>query len=1279
MSKNMTEQKRVEYHINGNEWIQAHGGDIIVTTGSGGGGGGKGGGNASVARAAVEAANTLQASAVVKIIEVLAEGQIEGLCGGAKGIYINDTPLQNSDGSYNFTNVLWDYRVGLPDQDYMQGFSNVEAEISVATDVSIASNNIVRTVSATNIDAVRVTIQLPNGLSSQDTTTGDINGSVADIRIDRKLTSSGTWAVAGYYEIYGKTMNPYEVQYLIDRPGASGTWDVRVVRLNADPGANVNNQTRFERLTEIQYIQLQYDDTAYVGVAINAESVGNSIPHRSYLVKGARVQIPSNYNPVTRVYTGIWNGTFTTAWTDNPAWCLYDMLTNTRYGMGEFVSASNVEKYSFYDAGVYSDELVNDGNGGTEPRFTFNARIAAQDQFWRAAYLCAGTMHSTLVYLNSMYVLIQDRPSDPVKTISKDNVINGKFKRKSSSREERHTAVNVTWNNRADRHLQVVSTVEDTAGIARYGYYPVDIAAYGATTEGQAIRHGKYVLYTELNQVHQVAFEMTFDGFDLIQGDVIKILDEDWANIQQAGRLTTAIGAGGTTVVFDRPITITPGSTVSITMPDGSGIQTRAINETSGVRSSVTILTNFTMVIPVDSQFLVETSTVSAKQYKIMGVKQTDINVVEVQCVEHDPTKYSFIETGIAVPSPIFSNAIRTVVLPPTLLVFAEESSVLPNGNPQRNLRLTWTPPLGTVKGYKVVWCRENGEVTTTFTALPQLLITAEQDGSYYFDIFSTDYNNNNSGTALPGEYVFDSSIAASSILGDFNPVVDLYVTGTSGLIWAADDLIVSWIDDVTNTVPTVSYKVEVKTTLGVLLHTEEVFEKSFNYSLWLNTGEGGPRASVIINVYPRDASSRYGPVNTKTFTNPPPAAVSGLGVIGSYKSVSVSWGALNEPDLKGYLVWRSTTAGFTPSGGNLISDQTNNVLSDIGLANATTYYYKVAAYDFFSRNEVGTGLNVVATSAALTLDENNTNEYLLNGVTWTPNSPSVNSVAWSAATVVKTGGTSSGASWSITAGNAAWTSGVLYVYYIEGETILRSTSSVAAAIADNKIIVATYRGGTNLEVGNGKAYMDGGFIIAGTIAAAQLVTGTAVITQTAQIANAIIDNAKIVDATIDTLKLKNGSVTSYSTFYNSSVAVGQSSSNAPTVNQVLVNVSVTPGSSMYTPTPIGLTGPFSGLVHVFIDVNRNSSVPITVEMSVTVSFYNADNSFRTSVVKTVINTMAGTVTGTVLVPVMISQTPGEITRIGTVAAKAYSVGTTPINLSLSVGPVYGCQLINLR
>ena len=1266
------------------EWFQAEGSIAIF----GAKGGGKGGGGGS-SRAAQEADNNLRASAIVKVVEVVAEGQIEGICGGAQGIYINDTPLQNSDGSWNFTSVQWDYRVGLPSQDYMPGFSSVESETSVASPVTIAANNIVRTVSDIAIDAARVTIQLPNGLYDQNTTNGDINGSSLNFRIDYKLTSSGTWTTGGTYTISGKTTSPYEVQYLINRPAGTGLWDIRVVRLTADSNrASLKNDMRWERKTDLQYIKLAYNDTAVVGIAVDAASVGNSIPSRAYLIKGLRIQVPSNYNPVTRVYTGGWNGTFITAWTDNPAWCLYDTLVNSRYGMGQWISASDIEKYSFYDAGVYSDELVNDGKGGTEPRFAFNARIAAQEPYWKIAQMIAGCMRANLLYINDKFMVVQDRPMSPVKTITNENVKDGKFIRKGSARSERHTAFNVTWNNRADRHLQVVSTVEDTAGIARYGYYPIDIAAFGATTEGQAIRAGRWAMYTELNQVHQLTFEMTFDGFDLLPGDVIKVMDKDWANVTQGGRVTSAVTS--TTVNLSTPVTLSAGSTISVNMPDGSGIQSRNITQTSGTLSTITIGSAFSMTLPVDTVYVIET-VIAAKQFKIINIKQTDVNSISLECVEHDPNKYAWVETGVLAPSPIFSNAVNVVVKPPTNLVFKEESYIDAAGLSQRQVRASWTPPSQTIKGYRVYHVMNGSNANSTFVDTPSILIDAKVDGLVELSIYSVGFNGNESGMPLTGNYYVDSTKSAGSILGTFNAVQSFWVTGTTSLTWNQDDLSVSWIDNVANTTPTNGYKVQVLDVNNTLLREVIVDKPLYIYSLTDNyndaishaTTNGQPaRASVQIKVWPRDASLRFGPAATKTFTNPPPAAPTSVVATGSFMAATVTYVPPADLDVRGALIWRGTTVGFTPSSANLVYEGTSNQFSETGLANSTTYYYKIALYDAFSRDLAGAGLNVATSGAVLTLDANNTNEYRISGATWTPNSPSANSVAWSACTAIKSVGTSAGTTWSVTAGNAAWSSGVLYIYYTEGETIFRSTTSVTNAVAPNKIIVATYRGGTNLEIGDGRAYMDGGFIIAGTVAAAQLVTGSAVITTSAQIANATLTNAMLVDATIDTLKLKNGSVISFSAVSNGSTAsIGPVSANGQTSGVTLGSGSVTPATNIYVPSPIGIAGPFSGVVSIYMDATRSTTTAIAIQVSTNLYVYTSGGALRYSYPLSNVTSVSGTQKTTICLTTAVTCYPGDRISVGDVTIGGVSVVVISGSYSMqfSVGPFLTISQINLR
>ena len=1397
---------------------------------SSGAGGGKGGGGA---RAAVEAENTLRSAAVARIVEVVSEGPIEGLVGGARGIYLNDTPLQNADGSYNFPRAEWDNRLGLPSQDFMPGFPAVQSEVLVNTAVSIVSNDIIRAVSAANIDAVLVTIQLPQGLNAQDTTSGDLNGSSVQFRIDRRL-GVGAWSTVGTYTITGKTNAAYEASYRVQRPAGAGVWSVRVTRITADPAANVRNQTNFQRLTEIQEVKITYADAAVVGIAADAESFGNTIPKRAYLVAGRTLRIPNNYNPVTRVYTGNWSGTLSnsTIAVNNAAWVLLDVLTNTRYGCG--IPDADIDLFSFYDASVYNDGTVTftpaGGSPTNEPRFTFDARIADRPDRLKVIKAIAGSMNANLIYWNGKWTLIQDRPTSPTKLVTKANVIDGKFTYRSSPLAERHTAFNVAFNRREDRHLEDVITVEDTAGIARYGYNPVDIAAYGCTTEGQAIRTGKWALDTELNQTELVEFEMGINGFDLAPGDVISVFDEDYANTVGGGKI---VSADGTTVVLDRAVTLSTGSTITVLLEDGYTLETRNITQTTGTLSTITVTAAFSQRLYQQADFVVTVAT-APRQFRVTDITNGEPGQVLVKGVFHDPNKYSRVELGINLPAKIFSNAVRTVVRPPTGLVVAEESGLLPNGQPQRRLRVQWTPPANsTVATYLMTWSVNNGNQVKTEVQQNVAFINADQDGLYNFSVQSRDYNGNLSGNSLNGTYSLSIAGTSASVLAPAN------LRLKNGTTWNTADLVVIWDDNAGNTAPTAEYRVEVLTTGDALLRTEFVTRREYAYTIDKNQSDGGHRTAIRIRVSARDAAGRWststvqtfsgslssvsvaglavkdvggltftnldldvvwtatlnaapfvdspdfkhfkvevlngavvkrtefvrvaayqytfamnvqdngqntpsasiiirvtavntlgidsavhsatfvpaapptptslvvapgggttfnekdlevtwtattgsqaydtlnlfksyqvevlngatlrrteqlntnryvysldknsadnsalpihnpvvrvscvnvynqvgsalsvtftaatpptpsglgvnpgggsaftrrdlefiwtatfnsqtfersslfksyqvevlngatlrrteqvavprsaytlaqnaadnggtpirnplvrvrcvnvfnqtGATTEVTFTNAAPATVGSVTATPSFKGMMVSWAAPSDPDIEGYYVWRGTTAGFTLDASTLVYEGLATDFSDIGLADSTVYHYRVAAFDGYGRNVTGAGMNVSTPVNATTLAGVSSNEYRLDGVTWTPNSPSANSIAWSACTVIKLNGVGAGNTWSITAGNAAWTTGILYIYYTEGNTTLQSTTSLPTAIADNKIIVATYRGGTNLEAGNGRAFMDGSFIIAGTIGAGQLVTGTAVITQAAQIGDTIITPGKL-------------------------------------------------------------------------------------------------------------------------------------------------------------------------
>jgi len=1094
--------------------------------------GAKGGGGASTP---VYAPNTLATRAIVRVVDIPSEGEIEGFVGGGRGIFINGTPLINADGTSNFTRAAFETRVGLPDQPYLAGFPFVENEVTVNTEITF-SDAVIRSVSSAAVDAVRVTIGFPEGLVEQ-LANGDMVGATVQIALDHKLSSSGAWINYATHTISDVSYSATSLSYLVPRPAGAGLFDVRARRLTADTTVpTLRNTTQWTRMTEIQDVKLSYNDSAVVGLAVDAEAIGGATPTRGYLIKGVRCRVPVNYDPETREYTGIWNGAFKTAWTDNPAWCLYDMFTHPRYGMGEFISESMVDPFGFYDAAVYNDELVDDGFGGLEPRYTFNAVLDTRTEHLRLLNMMASSMRASLLHMRGQVVLIQDRPADPVMSVNNSNVIDGVFNYKSSSLQERSTAFHVTYNDRTDSYLQNIVTIDasTTTGAFqtqlenaqnRYGYNPTEILAVGTVTQGQARRAGLWAADTVLNQTEIVQFKMGYEGFAVKPGDIVQVYDEEYTTTPGQGRLVSVVGS---TVTLDRPINIVPGSSIDVALADGT-LQRRSIVETSGSLSVVTVDTPFSSAVSLQSPFILRT-TVEPRQFRIIGIRQEEPHIISIEAVYHDPNKYSRIELGLNIPAPVFSAAQPTITTAPTSLSFREiqvnnaDDGV--NGF-RRSLAISWIAPIaGIPLRYVVRYRIDGGAWQSVETGNRSHVIEPAVTGFYEVEVFTISVQGN-VGPSTSGTYTISTLGGSLSLL--YAPT-SLQVVG-GGTTFLGNSLDVEWtypasnIDVLDATLR--DFQVQIVDASGpTVLRTEYRpavglgLRQTFSYTMAMNESDGGPRRNIQVQVRCRDMSGNLSTAASVAFANPAPAAVTGFTTVGSFGSNFLSWNANTEGDLRGYIVWRGTSAGFTPSSVNRVFDGYATSMVDSGLPDGTTYYYKIAAYDSFGRSDAGTGLNIVTSSSVTTRDAATPNEYMLTGVTWTPNSPSTNRVAWTACTAIKTGGTGAGGTWAIAAGDAPWTSGVLYLYYEEGNTTISSTSSIVTATGASKVIVATYRGGTNLEHGDGRAYIDGSLVLAGTVGAAQLVTGSAVITESAQIANAIVTGDMVVDGTLEANKL---------------------------------------------------------------------------------------------------------------------------------------------------------------
>ena len=955
--------------------------EIIVSRVIGSGGGGKGGG-----RTPVESKNTLQSSANVRVLELLSEGECVGLVNGPKSIFLNNTPVVAEDDTKNYTGVVYDERFGLASQSPMTGFPSAESEVVVNTEIRTDLSPI-RAVSDGTVDAVRVTISLPAGLRKLEDN-GDIVENSVTVAIDHRIAGGSWMQVGANIEFKGKANGAYEKNFYVPRPvTGNGIWEVRCRRISPDAtGSKDLKTTMFQRMTEIQEVKLEYPNCAYVGIAVDAESVGDSIPERMYLFDGIKCPVPSNYDPISRTYSGNWDGgSFKYEWTNNPAWVLYDLLTNTRYGMGsDELNQDTIDVWSFYRAAKYNDEFVPDGRGGSEPRFTFDSPIVQRTEAFKILQMIAGMMKATLVYSGGLITLCQDRPAQPSKLVSNSNVIGGRFTRATSALSTRYTAVNMTWSDKNDRYLPKIHTLEDAAGIAKYGYTLTSTAAYGATSEGQARRAAKWALYTAQNQTKTISYESSLAQFDLKINEIIKVFDEYRVDRKGTGRV---VAITGNTVTLDQPVTLDGAATIEIVLPraesntgeavQGPSFVSMPIANSYGTFTTLTLAGSFGVMPQVGALYIV-TSSKPAELYRVMSISQDKPDVVRVEAVSHDPAKYDYVDLGTVIDDggggdpgiPGAVGAPKNLQVVPTAV--ASDEGI------KRRLTLSWdAPDSGTITTY-VVKHRYNGSSYLTVNDLRERSFDLENvsQGTYDFEVRAVGVNGK-LGPAATTTYVLNLDGIGDSPL---DPPTTLRVVG-GGTEFYTTDLVFEFMNPSTNAAgskPTTikEFKVDICNVADDAVIRTVVVPgvaagqmTSYKYSFSDNsTDTGGPRRSLKIKVRIRDLNNKVTAAAVATLSNSAPAAVANFTAEGMYKANSLKWKANTEKDIQGYHVWKGA-GNFVPSASNHIFQGTATTLLDGPLPDNNTFTYKIAAYDLFNdpQDKTGNGLNIVTANATTT------------------------------------------------------------------------------------------------------------------------------------------------------------------------------------------------------------------------------------------------------------------------------------------------------------------------
>ncbi|MEC6519991.1 phage tail protein, partial [Escherichia coli] len=601
---------------------------------------GKGGGKAHTPR---EAKDNLKSTQMMSVIDAIGEGPIEGPVKGLQSILVNKTPLTDTDGNPVIHGVTAVWRAGEQEQTPPEGFESSGAETGLGVEVTKAKP-VTRTITSANIDRLRVTFGVQSLV--QTTSKGDRNPS--SVRILIQLQRNGRWVTEKDVTINGKTTSQFLASVILDnlppRP-----FNIRMVRETADSTTDqLQNKTLWSSYTEIIDVKQCYPNTAIVGLQVDAEQFGGQQMTVNYHIRGRIIQVPSNYDPEKRTYSGIWDGSLKPAYSNNPAWCLWDMLTHPRYGMGKRLGAADVDKWALYAIGQYCDQMVPDGFGGTEPRMTFNAYLAQQRKAWDVLSDFCSAMRCMPVWNGQMLTFVQDRLSDVVWPYTNSDVVvddNGVgFRYSFSALKDRHTAVEVNYTDPQNGWQTSTELVEDPEAILRYGRNLLKMDAFGCTSRGQAHRAGLWVIKTELLETQTVDFTLGSQGLRHTPGDIIEICDNDYARTLTGGRVLS-IDAATRTLTLDREVTLPETGAATVNLINGSGkpVSVDITEHPAPDRIQVSTLPDGVETYGVWGLSL---PSLRRRLFRCVSIRENTDGTFAITAVQHVPEKEAIVDNG---------------------------------------------------------------------------------------------------------------------------------------------------------------------------------------------------------------------------------------------------------------------------------------------------------------------------------------------------------------------------------------------------------------------------------------------------------------------------------------------------------------------------------------------------------------------------------------------------------------------------------------------------------
>lgn len=652
-------------------------------------------------RQPVVAPDSAQSKTYIKELIGLAEGEVEGLANGYQSILLEDTPLQDENGNKNFENVTVNFRSGTNDQEYIEGFPAVENEIPIDVELK-SSTPWVRSFNNLDLDAVRLRLRW-GPLRNQDPTTGDVTGYTIEYAVDLQ-TDGGAWSEVLRAKISDKTSDNYERPHRIDLPKADSGWLVRVRRITPNSTSEyISDKMYVKAVTEVIDAKLRYPNTALVSLQYDAETFGGSVAKLAVDLKGVKIKVPTNYNPETREYIGFWDGTFKRAYSNNPAWIYYDLCTSKRYGIGERITDGMLDKWSLYRLAQYCDELVPDGLGGQEPRFTCNIYLQSAEDAYSILTKLAGVFRAITYWDGDSIVCDADIPQDTYFTYTRANII-GEPDHNGTRARDRHNAVKVAWDNPANHYKTEYEFVRDEKAISEMKQVRLlELDAWGCTSRGQAQRAGLWALKSEQLETRTVTFKVGLDGHIPLPGKVIEFADPIFAGRANGGRIS-AISADRKSITLDRDDVVAIAGDRLVINGENGKAQTRIIQSITGRVITVTVA--FDEIAP-QNVWVIDAQDLATLKFRVLSVVQSDSHQFTITALEYNPKKFDAIDHGahyIDVPISIVNPNIQE---PVSNIVITSEDRV-DQGINVATMVVSWTQAKGAVK-YQVEWRKDDG------------------------------------------------------------------------------------------------------------------------------------------------------------------------------------------------------------------------------------------------------------------------------------------------------------------------------------------------------------------------------------------------------------------------------------------------------------------------------------------------------------------------------------------------------------------------------------------